>query len=274
MGRQRLALDNARFIGDVGWRQNDQTFDAVVLTNSSWEKTKLTYFYLNQINRIFGHDHPQGEWQSESHGFNASTTLIKGGTFTAYTYLLDFTNAAANSCLSYGASWAGAVPLDDGLKVTYRLEGARQSDYRGNPVNYSNTYTAFEMGVAAKPGEVGFGLETLGTNRGVGFKTPLATGHAFNGWADLFLSTPGDGLNDVYGKIKTTLPGKVTFLAVYHRFESGGTGAEIGTEFDFLLAHKVNDSLVLTGKWADFNPAFGSGRPDVRKWWLQADFSW
>ena len=102
VGRQRLVLNNARFIGDVGWRQNDQTFDAVVLTNTSWEKTKLTYFYLNQVNRIFGHDHPQGSWDSESHGFNAGTTLIKGGTLTAYTYLLEFTNAATNSCATSG----------------------------------------------------------------------------------------------------------------------------------------------------------------------------
>jgi len=30
-GRQRIVLDNHRFIGDVGWRQNMQTFDAATL---------------------------------------------------------------------------------------------------------------------------------------------------------------------------------------------------------------------------------------------------
>jgi len=29
LGRQRIVLDNARFVGNVGWRQNEQTFDAV-----------------------------------------------------------------------------------------------------------------------------------------------------------------------------------------------------------------------------------------------------
>ncbi len=33
-GRQRLILDDARFIGNVGWRQNEQTYDAGVLHSS------------------------------------------------------------------------------------------------------------------------------------------------------------------------------------------------------------------------------------------------
>lgn len=274
VGRQRLVLDNARFIGDVGWRQNDQTFDALVLNNTSWEKTELTYFYLNQVNRIFGHDHPQGSWKSESHGLNANTTVIKGGTLTAYVYLLEFTNAAANSCATSGVSWAGVVPLDEGLKFTYLLEAARQSDYRDSPVNYSNAYSAFEMGMATGWAELGFGLESLGTSRGVGFKTPLATAHAFNGWADQFLATPGDGLNDVYGKIKAMLPGGISLLAVYHRFESERSATAIGAEFDVVFSRKINQALALTAKWADFSPEVGSGRASVQKIWLQADCSW
>ena len=35
VGRQRLVLDNARFIGDSGWRQDMQTFDAVVVQESA-----------------------------------------------------------------------------------------------------------------------------------------------------------------------------------------------------------------------------------------------
>src|SRR5262245_4464865 len=29
LGRQRIVLDDHRFVGDVGWRQNEQTFDAI-----------------------------------------------------------------------------------------------------------------------------------------------------------------------------------------------------------------------------------------------------
>ena len=42
------------------------------------------------------------------------------------------------------------------------------------------------------------GYEVLGADNGVGFATPLATGHKFQGWADKFLTTPGDGIEDVY----------------------------------------------------------------------------
>jgi len=41
LGRQRIVLDDHRFVGDVGWRQNDQTFDAARLTNRSIENLTL-----------------------------------------------------------------------------------------------------------------------------------------------------------------------------------------------------------------------------------------
>lgn len=274
VGRQRLVLDNARFIGDVGWRQNNQTFDAVVLKNSSWEKTTLTYFYLDRINRILGRDHPQGSWRSNSHGFNVNTEKIKGGTLSAYAYLLEFDTAAANSTATYGSIWAGAVPLDGGMKLTYRVEMAQQSDYGNSPLSYSNWYSAVEVGMVTKPAMFGLGMETLGTNRGVGFKTPLATAHAFNGWADQFLGTPGDGLQDVYGKVKTMLPGKVSLLGVYHRFESERNGASVGSELDLVLSRKINQAVSVTAKFAEFKSASGSGRPDVQKVWLQMDCNW
>ena len=37
-------------------------------------------------------------------------------------------------------------------------------------------------------------------------QTPLATLHAFNGWADMFLTTPANGLQDLYFRASYTLP--------------------------------------------------------------------
>jgi hypothetical protein len=67
LGRQRLALDNFRFVGDVGWRQNAQTFDGFVVQDKTLDKTTLTYGYLSRINRIFGDRHALGNWDSDSH---------------------------------------------------------------------------------------------------------------------------------------------------------------------------------------------------------------
>ena len=51
------------------------------------------------------------------------------------------------------------------------------------------------------------GYELLGSDDGkVAFNTPLATKHKFNGWADKFLGTPKEGLEDVY----LTAKGKVS----------------------------------------------------------------
>ena len=121
LGRQRLVLDNARFIGDVGWRQNQQTFDAAVVQDKTFAKTTLTYGFLHQINRVFGDRHLQGKWQSESHVFHANSGGFSAGTLAGYAYLLDFDNAAANSCATYGASFNGSAPVAPDTKLLYRV---------------------------------------------------------------------------------------------------------------------------------------------------------
>jgi hypothetical protein len=207
LGRQRLVLDNARFIGDVGWRQNAQTFDAISVQDKSLTDTTLTYAYINQINRVFGRDHPQGRWDADSHLVNASYTGLLAGTLTGYAYLLDFDTAVTNSCATYGASFVGSRALNPDVKLTYRLEYARQSDFAASPLSYSTDYTAIELGLGGKPCSFSLGRETLGSDHNVGFKTPLATLHAFNGWADQFLATPAAGLRDTYAKATAPLPG-------------------------------------------------------------------
>ncbi len=57
-GRQRIKVGNDRFIGNVGWRQNEQTFDAIALIFSPLEALTATYAYLDNVNRIFGEHHP------------------------------------------------------------------------------------------------------------------------------------------------------------------------------------------------------------------------
>jgi hypothetical protein len=264
-------LDNARFVGDVGWRQNQQTYDAFVLQDKSFKDTVLTYAYLDQVNRVFSRRHAQGRFESDSHVLHAAHTDATLGTVAAYAYLLDFRNSAANSCATYGVSLAGTRKLNDTFKAVYRAELATQSDYGPSPLSYSALYNCLEAGLAAKQGSFTLGHELLGSDNNVGFKTPLATLHAFNGWADLFLATPAAGLRDVYVKGTANLPQAVTATAFYHWFEAHKGGAELGTEFDLMLTRKLGKYLTATAKVADFrreSPAF----PNVRKVWLQLDF--
>jgi hypothetical protein len=96
-GRQRIVYDNARFVGDVAWRQNQQTYDGFTLQDKTLENLTLNYAYLYRIERVFGDKSPQGRWNSDSHLFNASYSGFKAGTIAAYSYLLDFKNAAVQS---------------------------------------------------------------------------------------------------------------------------------------------------------------------------------
>jgi hypothetical protein len=273
LGRQRLVLDNARFVGDVAWRQNMQTFDALVLQNKSIAKLALTYAYLNRIDRVFGDKHAQGRWDADSHLFNGSYTGLKAGTLTGYAYLLDFKNAAAQSCATYGLSFAGAAPVNKNLKVSYRAEIATQSDYGSSTLNYQTSYYTFEGGLSSKPGALAIGYEVLGSDNGVSFRTPLATLHAFNGWADLFLTTPGNGLRDTYVKVAATLPEGFSFLGFYHWFEAARLGADYGKELDLQLSRKFGKMVTGTLKYAQFDRD-STAFSDVKKVWIQVDFAY
>jgi hypothetical protein len=269
-GRQRLVLDNVRFVGDVGWRQNAQTFDAITLTDKTIDKLSLTYGYLSRINRVFSDRHAQGNWDSDSHIFNASYTGLPIGTLTGYAYLLDFDNAATNGSSTVGAFLTGTPALNDDLKLSYRIEYAVQSDYGSNPQNYSTDYYLGEIGLVAKPGSVAVGYEVLGTDNNVGFKTPLATLHAFNGWADMFLATPNGGLRDGYVKVGASLPAGISFLAFYHTFETD-TGIDLGEEWDLQLSRKFGKYFTGLIKYADFQ-SDSLTLADVRKVWVQVEF--
>ena len=88
-----------------------------------------------------------------------------------------------------------------------------------NPANYRVHYTFLEGGVDIKSAELKLGYELLGSDDSKSFSTPLATLHAFNGWADMFLATPATGLKDTYLSATTTLA-DIKLGAAYHDFRA------------------------------------------------------
>jgi len=191
VGRQRVILGNARFVGNVGFRQNEQTFDAARVAFKVTPATTVTWIYIDRVQRILGDDSPQGEWDSDSHLVQLETKTPLGQ-LTAYGYLLDFETAPLQSSATWGARLTGARPLTSGPSITWEVEYARQSDYGSNPVDFDLDYLALSAGLKKDARYVSVGLERLDGNGARGFGTPLATLHAFNGWADVFLATrPG-----------------------------------------------------------------------------------
>src|SRR5665213_1764731 len=77
-GRERIVLDNARFIGDVAWRQNQQTFDAASVQSSPIKDLTVFYSYVWDVHRVFGDvsglpvTSPNHDFKSDSHLINVS----------------------------------------------------------------------------------------------------------------------------------------------------------------------------------------------------------
>ncbi|BCL59709.1 hypothetical protein DGMP_04020 [Desulfomarina profundi] len=111
-----------------------------------------------------------------------------------------------------------------------------------------------------------FAYEVLGADHGVSFKTPLGTNHGFNGWADLFLTTPPDGLRDIYGILSSTLAG-IKLDLIYHDFRADEGNSDYGNEFDAMLTKKFGSHYILQAVYADYNAS--DYKMDTRKFWLQ-----
>jgi hypothetical protein len=290
VGRQRIAMDNHRFIGDVGWRQNMQTYDSAMIENKSLPYTTLFYGYLWEVNRVFGdvNDLPLAntDFDSDSHLFHFAYNHWKWMSINAYTYLLDLENGVPtnpNSTATYGAFVNGSVPVHEKVTLDYRVEFAWQTDYADNAFEYETEYYLGELGATIKPVQFGAGYEVLGSDAGSGFKTPLATLHAHNGWADVFLNTPGRefgapagvaGIRDLYVFAGVTLPYEVPFRVIGHQFRSDSGSVHYGDEIDVVVSKKFGKHWTALAKYAHFDGKEAPTGFDVDKIWAQVEFNY
>ena len=258
-GRQAIKRGNLRFVGDVGWRQNNQTFDGVTVHNQSLPDTEIHYGYAYNVNRIFGDDHETGNFNGDIHMLDATYTGLGWARLSAYGILLDLENATALSSQTYGAALHGAPTIADGVKLPYRLEYAYQSDYGDNSNDYNTDYLHVNAGLAYKGVTFKGGFEALGSDNNIGFSTPLATLHKFNGWADKFLTTPADGLEDIYASltykaadIHPAIDGTKLMLA-YHDFSAAEGGDDYGSEINVDISRKIMDHYLIGFRYADYD---------------------
>lgn len=178
VGRQRIVYDNARFVGDVIWRQNEQTFDAVrgtaklgpVVIDATYAISQRTVFGIDSPNEHFDGDLVLAQAGIDTHGVK-----LKG-----FTYLLDYDDRVAYSSKTFGVLASTSIPLGGKTKIEVNATYARQSDYKANPVDYSAGYIWGELGASVAGFGIKGGYEELGSDDGVAaFQTPLATLHAF-----------------------------------------------------------------------------------------------
>ena len=289
LGRQRIALDDQRFVGPSPWRQNEQTFDALRVVNRSVANLVIDATYFNKVNRVFGERSPQGDYEGDSGLINVGYQT-KIGKITAFGYLLDFENiegvpaAVRDSTATYGLRFAGERPVGK-VKLAYAASYATQSDYADNPLTFDLDYKMAEFTVTFRQFSLGAGKEIMegdllapGVTKG--FTTPLATLHKFDGWADKFLTTPGNGLENQYVTGGVTLKGvgaldTVAAIVTYRDFEAERISADFGEEWDFSLSTKFKRATLLL-KYATYEEgevALGSPR-NTDKLWAQLEFVW
>lgn len=255
-GRQVIALDDQRFIGHVGWRQDNQTFDAIrVSSDLGIEGAELTGGYIGKVNRIFGEEADFSE--ADILFVNGSYKIKDVGKLTGFGYFLDIEDSAANSSNTLGVRLTGSKPIgEDGMTLAYAGSVAFQEDTGDNPNDYSAEYYALDLGLKVPEyGLFGAGFEILGSDDGNAFRTPLATLHKFNGFADVFLATPGNGLEDFYVYYGLPLPKewKMGGKIVYHYFGGNDGIGKFGQEVDAVLTKKLSSNLTLLGKLSYFD---------------------
>jgi hypothetical protein len=269
LGRQRILLDNQRFVGGVGWRQNEQTYDALTFTTKAISKTDLSYSYVGYVRRIFGDGVPAGKHNVDTHLLNAKVAINDSWSVTPYYYHIDNKDNAAFSTGTFGARLAGSVKAGEG-KVALVAELATQKDIANNLVSYDANYAHLSGMWSMKNGlSLGLAYESLGGDSEVEdamFRTPLATLHAFQGWADKFLTTPDAGIDDIFVTAKYKV-GKWNLTGVYHDFSSEASSVDYGTEFDLAAGTKLTDNYGVLFKGAFFSGETG-GIPDTNKFWI------
>jgi hypothetical protein len=271
-GRQGVNLDDQRYVGTVGWRQNMQTLDAAALTLTPADDWKVYYGFVWQVNRIFGSEAiapPSTDFQGQSHLFNAKYEGLAIGTLTTYAYLLDVHNAAgdAASSNSFGLRLAG----EGSGGSNYLLEYAHQTDGAESPFDYSANYARAELSHDLLEGlTVSAGYEYLGSDNGIGYQFPLSTLHKFNGYADRFLNTPAAGLSDLYASVGRTVAGGVKLALTYHRFWDDGLALSFGNEIDLVASKALNKRVTILAKGAVLQGE--NGQPDVSRGTFEVDF--
>nr|WP_089220202.1 alginate export family protein [Sphingomonas laterariae] len=283
LGRQSINLADQRFVGGVAWRQNEQTYDAARVEWAITPKLKADMTYSWSVRTIWGVDGAGARQQAIS-GDNVFAMLgwkTPVGTLSGFAFLIDQDEAAVSgfglSSQTYGGRLQGARPLGSKVKLDYALSYARQSGWHRNPNDYAADYWLADAGLTMAGWRIGGGYEVLGADGGAAltsFQTPLATAHKFQGWADKFLTTPPNGVRDLYASVGKSWAGlagadAVSVQAIYHRFDSDRQDQHYGNEIDLQATARFG-RITLLAKYADYDAkAFMT---DTRKAWLSIEW--
>ncbi len=281
-GRSHVNLDNQRFIGTVGWRQMERSYDTIYAKNSSVKNLSLLIAY------VYGYAGIKKTTTKDTNSvlLHANYKVMKELSVTGYSYLLSSIHN------TYGLALTGKV--DAGAKLSYRAEYAIQKNATletgsaGKPKADADYYN-LDLGANISGILAGVNYEVLsGTNGKDGkttFNPALGTNHKFNGWADVFYvaNKPKGGLKDANIRLGYKAKGFGKVLAVYHNFTAdkdmatptGTATDDLGTEFDAVYVNAIPGFKNLKGlvKYAYYMSGDAKGYTnDKTVGWVQLDY--
>ncbi|MEL6687501.1 MAG: hypothetical protein AAFP97_07750 [Pseudomonadota bacterium] len=248
LGRQRIALDDWRFLGAWPFRQNDQSLDAVRLETRLVPLGLLDVAAFNRVNRIQGEDNPIGVFRGTSWYANyAVGTPV--GRFSAFHYDFSLRTILEDaSTRTTGVRLFGRRHTED-WGFVWEGSYARQKDARDNPNDFGADYWLARLSV--EPGDWSLTAkgEWLGRDGGQAVQTPLGALHGFGGLADQFLRTPSEGLRDLSIEAKYNLGPSgifddVSALVRIHEFKSFDRSFDYGDEIDLALEARIGDIVL------------------------------
>jgi hypothetical protein len=274
LGRQRLLFDNQRWIGNVGWRQNEQTFDALAVDWSIAKDWSARYAWLDRVHRVNGdqaRDRLARERDLDTHLLEL-TWKHGAQALSAYAWLHEDQDVAAASTRTLGLRSLTSF-VRDGRGFALTAEFAQQQDYANNALDFSHRYWLLEPAFSAHGVAYRAGWEHLGGNGRHALQTPLATLHAFNGWADKFAATtPATGLEDRYlgagGKLRDN---RWDWALAFHDYAADAGNAHYGREWNASLGFPVARGVRGLVKVADYQ-ADRFAR-DTTKAWVQLEWT-
>lgn len=271
LGRQSIKLDNVRFIGNVEFRQVMQVFNAVTVDYQGIDGLRVYAGYLARQKTI-----ADTQRQTRTPLLNVRYTLAPGEHLIGYGYWQNqpvtgqATGFSDNSNRILGVRLDGAHALNAHWKLLYTAEYAQQDAHAGGNAAIDAEYARLGAGAQWQDSFLRLDREVLGSNDGrYAFQTSLGTNHLFQGWADQLLTTPRQGIRDLFVTAGTKL-GPVTLLMEAHRFDADVGGLDFGSEFDAAVSYITPVKGLSTKiEYADYQTGdAATGKLDTRKIWL------
>ncbi len=276
LGRQEIVYDNHRFFGNVEWTQQARSHDAALIKFLPNDKHRLDVgFALNADNEDMFET-----FYSNIAGYKTMQYVWYHGKFLDDALNLSF--YAVNTGIQYQDTTNNTLWIDNMQTVgplfvykknALKLEGwafyqtgkRNKANVGAYDVSLNAYYTIKERFTIGAGGELLSGKAMNDTTADVKSFAPLfGTNHKFNGWMDQFYVNNhfgSVGLTDLY-LILQYQKDKFTAKLIPHMFSSAadiykGTqkmDSNLGTEFDFMIAYKINKSVTMQAGYSHLLP--------------------